>query len=233
VRGWGRLVEPPTVIIEMAEDGALRILGSPQEVALEEVKEKVLGVLEEAEGWLTTKEAREALPTPRPSDDQVRRALLELARGGLVERAPPLSEGTKQGVTYRWRLAPGQPNLTSDDRGCNSGSKVATAPPADLFAQTLAGEFEAEEDEPQAQAEREEASPPGATCPCGCRQCWVSSVRPMARGCAGGSRRRARPREPRGRPLAPAWSAGPWQLLRCGGRHMAVLMTAIVGGEAS
>ncbi len=171
VRGWGRLVEPPTVIIEMAEDGALRILGSPQEVALEEVKEKVLGVLEEAEGWLTTKEAREALPTPRPSDDQVRRALLELARGGLVERAPPLSEGTKQGVTYRWRLAPGQPNLTSDDRGCDSGSKVATAPPADLFAQTLAGEFEAEEDEPQAQAEREEASPPWAHLPL-----WVQTV---------------------------------------------------------
>jgi len=171
LRGWGRLVEPPTVIIEMAEDGALRILGSPQEVALGEVKGKVLGVLEEAEGWLTTKEVREAMPIPKPSDDQLRKALMELARKGLVERAPPLSEGTKQGVTYRWRLAPGQPNLTSDDRGCNSGSKVATAPPADLFAQTLAGELEAEEDEPQAQAEREEASPPWAHLPL-----WVQTV---------------------------------------------------------
>ena len=128
LRGWGRLVEPPTVIIEMAEDGALRILGSPQDVALEEVKGKVLGALQEVEGWLKTKEVREALPTPRPSDDQVRRALLELARKGLVERAPPLSEGTRQGVTYRWRLAPGQPNFTSDEGGCNSGSKVAPAP---------------------------------------------------------------------------------------------------------
>jgi hypothetical protein len=128
LRGWGRLVEPPTVIIEMAEDGALRVLGSPQDVALEEVKGKVLGALQEAEGWLKTKEVREALPTPRPSDDQVRRALLELARKGLVERAPPLSEGTRQGVTYRWRLAQGQPNFTSDEGGCNSGSKVAPAP---------------------------------------------------------------------------------------------------------
>jgi hypothetical protein len=146
LRGWGRLVEPPTVIIEMAEDGALRILGSPQDVALVEVKRKVLDVLQEAEGWVKTKDVREALPTPRPSDEQVRRALLELAREGSVERDPPLSEGTRPGVTYRWRLRPESPtgNLTSNGQGYIVGGKVA---PADS---PLWGAFEVEE----------EASPP-------------------------------------------------------------------------
>jgi hypothetical protein len=150
LRGWGRLVEPPTVIIEMAEDGALRILGSPQDVALEEVKRKVLDVLQEAEGWLKTKEVREAMPTPRPSDDQLRKALMELAREGLVEREPPLSEGTRQGVTYRWRLAQGQ-NFTSDGGGYYVGSKVA---PADS---PLWGAFEVEE---EASPSPQDAGPP-------------------------------------------------------------------------
>jgi hypothetical protein len=165
VRGWGRLMEPPTVVIERAQDGKLRIIGSPQEVALAEVKLKVLAALSEAEGWPKTKEVRDALPTPRPSDDQVRRALVELAREGRVERDPPLSQGTKQGATYRWRLAPeftsngtytswkespagegrgagaptsafeplaqapsSPPNLTSDEGGYISGSKVPPCP---------------------------------------------------------------------------------------------------------
>ena len=56
---------------------------------------------------------------------------MELAREGKVERDPPLSEGTRQGVTYRWRAAgpgagpsDGPSNLTSNEGGYMVGGEV-------------------------------------------------------------------------------------------------------------
>ena len=55
-------------------------------------------------------DVREALDDPKPSADQVTKALADLAYEGKVERHPPAKEGAKQGTRYRWRLS----NFTSD-----------------------------------------------------------------------------------------------------------------------
>jgi hypothetical protein len=169
LRGWGRLQEPPTVVIErQQEDGRLVVLGSPQEVALAEVKEKVLAALAEAGDWLKTKAVREVLPAPRPSEEQVRRALWELAREGRVERRPPLSEGQRPGVTYEWRLPPSGndgPNLTSNGPGYIVGGEVGQArdrPPPDSLSTlgATADPPQAEGFEPEPEAPRSNAHPP-------------------------------------------------------------------------
>ncbi len=89
-------------------DGELKALGSPAAVALEDVKERVLEALEEAE-WLTFKELLEALPDPKPGKNLVRAVLKWAHERGLVERDPPED---RPGALYRWRLAPnGKPYL--------------------------------------------------------------------------------------------------------------------------
>src|SRR5207249_1561639 len=57
-------------------------------------------------------ELRDALAEPRPSAEQIRLALLGLARSGDVERDPPLSAGERRGVKHRWRLGSSVPTKT-------------------------------------------------------------------------------------------------------------------------
>jgi hypothetical protein len=109
LRGWGRVFEIPRIIYELRE-GAMVPLGSPGQVSLKEVKSRFTNVLED--DWQTTKEIIEAVGEPKPSSDQAIKALEELAYEGVAERNPPISEGKKQGKTYKWR---GAQNLTSDD----------------------------------------------------------------------------------------------------------------------
>ena len=77
------------------------VLGDPQQVELQPVRDAVvrLAPLE----WTTTKDLKELLPDPRPSDDQILKALALEAENGTIEREPPWSEGSKRGKTYRWR----------------------------------------------------------------------------------------------------------------------------------
>ena len=110
LRGWGRVIEVPKLLYELQDDNTMIALGSPAQVALNEVKERVREVL--SDKWLQKKEIRTALDDPKPSDDQVAKALNALGTDGEVERDPPLSEGQRPGTRYKWRLAS---NLTSDD----------------------------------------------------------------------------------------------------------------------
>jgi hypothetical protein len=115
LRGWGRVIDVPTLIYEKADTGEMVALGNPAEVALAEVKQRLMGVLT---GDLSkTRDLHEALGDPRPSLDQVTKGLHALAREGKVDREPPLSKGQKRGASYRWRLAG---NLSSDESSYRS-----------------------------------------------------------------------------------------------------------------
>lgn len=117
IKGLGRVAQIPALIYELREDGTMVLLGDPQALKLNQVKERVLTVM--TGEWRATKEIRAAIGSPLPSIDQMSFALVELARDGLVERDPPVADGQKRGKTYRWR------NLTSDDPFALVGSEVA------------------------------------------------------------------------------------------------------------
>jgi len=110
IRGWGRVIEVPKLLYELQDDNSMIALGSPAQVALNEVIERVRGEL--SDEWVQKRVIREALDDPKPSDDQVAKALNALGEDGRAERDPPLSEGQRPGARYRWRLVP---NLTSDE----------------------------------------------------------------------------------------------------------------------
>jgi hypothetical protein len=117
LRGWGRVVEVPTLIYEKLDSGELRSLGDPGALLLEEVTRRVLEEI--STEWAKTKELRERLDEPVPSADTMNKALTALAKKGKIERDPPIEE-KKQGATYRWKLPTPEaalpvpsPNLTS------------------------------------------------------------------------------------------------------------------------
>jgi DNA repair protein RadA/Sms len=118
LRGWGRAFEIPRLIYEL-RDGVMVPLGSPGQVSLEELKRRFTNALEDE--WQATKEIIVAIGEPKPSSDQAIKALEELANDGVSERNPPISEGKKQGKTYKWRRAQ---KLTSDDRTYRSEVKL-------------------------------------------------------------------------------------------------------------
>jgi hypothetical protein len=101
IRGYGRIVTVPDLCYEMGEDGTLVPLGDPEELALEQVKERALSLL--TEEWQSLRDIMSGMGDPKPSEDQVRRALNALVEEGKAERDPPL--GTKGNKAHRWRLA--------------------------------------------------------------------------------------------------------------------------------
>ena len=66
-------------------------------MTLGEVKSRVLSVLDDE--FEKTKSIRGHIDDPKPSEDQVLKALEELAQEGKAERDPPFSEGKRQGAT--------------------------------------------------------------------------------------------------------------------------------------
>ncbi len=105
IRGWGRILSIPELLYEKREDGSFAALGSPVEVQLEQVKQRVLASIDGE--WLSLKDIQGTLDEPRPSTNQVRNALEELVVEGMMERDPPTA---KPGATYRYRTA--KPYLT-------------------------------------------------------------------------------------------------------------------------
>jgi len=84
-------------------DNKMVALGSPDAVSLAEVMERCMGVL--TTGWVKTKQIHESLDEPKPSLDQLIKALETLTKQGISERNPPIAEGKRQGVTFYWRRA--------------------------------------------------------------------------------------------------------------------------------
>jgi hypothetical protein len=104
IRGLARVITIPDLLYERTEEGVFRALGDPAALGLEEVKTRVLDVL--TEEWRTTARVTAALDEPRPSEEQVRQALVELATAKTIERDPPIAEGVKRGKPHRWRIDP-------------------------------------------------------------------------------------------------------------------------------
>ncbi|ACZ42472.1 ATP-dependent serine protease-like protein [Thermobaculum terrenum ATCC BAA-798] len=102
---YARVIPGKQLAYELSPEGELQALGSPAAVELRQLQARIFWILDEAGDWLTTREVRAALGEPQPSDEQVRQALLGLARAGKVERDPDLATEAR-GRPARWRLAP-------------------------------------------------------------------------------------------------------------------------------
>jgi hypothetical protein len=109
IKGWGRINEVPELVYELGDDGVMQALGAPRDLELKEVVVRVRDVLTDL--FQTTSQLRDALGEPKPSHDNISKALIQLATTGEALRDPSMTGGSKPGKTYRWRLS----NLTSDD----------------------------------------------------------------------------------------------------------------------
>ena len=105
----------------------MKLLGDPKALELEQVGERVKETV--SGSWQKTSQIRDALEDPKPSTDQVGKALTALAASRMIERDPPISIGQKQGKTYSWRY----PNLTSDGMSPIGGSEVFEPEQPDLL----------------------------------------------------------------------------------------------------
>lgn len=130
-----RISTAPDLMYEMG-DGGLKALGDPHAVERKSVREVILGLLDDE--WHKRKDLASQLPEPKPSMDTITRALEDLVAAGEAERNPA---ETKQGATYRYRLAKTSANLTSAGGPIESGGSAAevcggNAPPDadDLFS---------------------------------------------------------------------------------------------------
>jgi hypothetical protein len=103
LRFLSRIEAPPELVCELTADGRLVIRGEPTALARAEVKETLAALADDV--WRTLAQFLQLLPEPRPSADQVRRALNELTDDGILERDPP--PGAKGNKAHRWRRAPG------------------------------------------------------------------------------------------------------------------------------
>ena len=101
VRGWARIIDIQELIYERSEDGTFTALGDPRELELDAVKAKAVAAL--TVEWQTTRQIRDALADPKPSDEQLRQALTAVAQEGLAIRDPSIDAGEQQGKTYKWR----------------------------------------------------------------------------------------------------------------------------------
>jgi len=123
LRGWGRVVEVPELLYELQDDNAMIALGSPQAVAINEVKARVEEIL--TPEFKKTSDIRDSLSDPKPSLDQLIKALERLCGEGKADRNPPMSEGKRRGKTYQWRVL----NLTSDRTPYRSEVKLENQNP--------------------------------------------------------------------------------------------------------
>jgi len=110
IMGWGRVIQIQKILYELKPDKRMVALGSPSEVSFEAVKDRVYELLDGE--WQDTKTIRDSFDDSKPSHDQVTRALQSLADAGRVERDPPISEGKRQGKSYKWRRVD---DFTSDE----------------------------------------------------------------------------------------------------------------------
>ncbi len=127
IRAYSRVVSPAEFVYELADDGTMRVLGAPMEVALEAVSERAMEAL--TSEWRTTQEVTDSLGDPKPSEEQVRRALKQAGKDGKVERDPPVDQDAK-GKTHRWRL-PTSLRTKEGSVGGSAPTSVPTEPPTD------------------------------------------------------------------------------------------------------
>jgi hypothetical protein len=96
-----RLISPPEFLYELTEDGSLNVLGEVRRFEKEEIKKRVISILEGQGDWLNRKEIHAQLEEPHPGMEMLRDALTDLQVEGRLERDP---SGEKKGATYRYRF---------------------------------------------------------------------------------------------------------------------------------
>ena len=101
IKGQGRIFQVPELLYELQDSGGMSLLGDPHQLEFHVVKERAIKCLTET--WQATKGVRDSMDDPKPSIDQLNNALTELGVAAMVERDPPISDGSKPGKTYRWR----------------------------------------------------------------------------------------------------------------------------------
>ena len=93
-----RLVPFAPLITELIGTN-LSVIGSPNDLTAEGIKERVLNVLDKP---LTTKELMDAIGKPAVTDKTLTKYLGELAEVGRIKRDPDIAKGSVSGATYRW-----------------------------------------------------------------------------------------------------------------------------------
>lgn len=97
VRGWSRVIEIPEIMYEKDKEG-FTVIGSPEDVAKDEVENRILEVLKIKED-ATVEEIHSSIDEGKPSLIQVRKTLDSLLKASKVER---VGEG-KKGSPYRYK----------------------------------------------------------------------------------------------------------------------------------
>ena len=93
------------------EEGNLRYVGEAETAEWRVLLQRVQGVLARAQEPLTTRQVREQIGEPTPSNRQIQRALQYLHENKQIQREP---KQDKPGATYRWFLQNVQPHLDSN-----------------------------------------------------------------------------------------------------------------------
>lgn len=100
IRPWTRVIDSPDLIQQLDPSTGQFTVVHAEAVQQPAVVEKVRTVL--STEWMAQNEIAMRLPLPRPSDEQMRQALLELANNSMAERDPPVGESA-QGKRVQWR----------------------------------------------------------------------------------------------------------------------------------
>jgi hypothetical protein len=101
VRTYPRLIEAKEGLYEKVADGEFEYVGDPQAVALVEVTDTARSLLTDV--WQSTDEIWAGLDEPKPSKEQVRKALTDLAKQKAALRDPSIESGPARGKTHRWK----------------------------------------------------------------------------------------------------------------------------------
>jgi hypothetical protein len=110
IRSYARLIESREAVYERCADNAtFRLLGDPSALRLEDVSSRLLAALDGS--FRSTHDLHASLGDPRPSEEQVRRALTSLAEKGTVLRDPAIALGQQRGKAHRWATSKASDSL--------------------------------------------------------------------------------------------------------------------------
>ena len=132
--GGPRLIEAKEGLYEKVADGEFIFLGDPDAVRLGDVTARLRPLLTDV--WQSTDEIWSGMDEPKPSKEQVRVALTDLAKQKAALRDPSIDSGPKHGKAHRWKRSDaGSGEVSDTGDGLRSNEQIyglepnsATAP---------------------------------------------------------------------------------------------------------
>lgn len=153
ITGLGRVFEVPDLMYEQRPDGRMWGVGDPAAVELGGVRGRILALLvdDPARRWKTV-EVVNALMDPKPGEEQVRLALVDLAKTGRITRTPPITENAER-RTVTWGAVPTTP--AGEESACPTGVPLRDPPVgrADLHIPPSGANLSAHDPVPRGQAD--------------------------------------------------------------------------------